>query len=45
MIFYIIFEKNRIVYQDDIFILMKDILWANDKKDDIYLLALPEMNL
>jgi m7GpppX diphosphatase len=34
-------EKNRIVYQDDIFILMKDILWSNNKKDEIYLLALP----
>ena len=35
-------ENNRIIYQDKIFILMKDILWSNDKKDEIYLLALPK---
>ena len=36
-------EKDRIIYQDDKFILMKDIVWSNEKKNDMYLLALPKI--
>jgi m7GpppX diphosphatase len=34
-------EQDRILYQDDNFVLLKDIKWNGDKLNEIHLLALP----
>lgn len=35
-------EKNRIIFENDNFILMKDIIWNNNDTQNFYLLALPK---